>query len=501
MATTTQAVLRQTLSPRLQEYHGGTATSAGSTTTLVDTGLKDFPDGYWDNGYVRITSGTYSGQTRRIKGFAQSTGIITYYNALDGNTGTSTYELHKQFNPDRLDTAIQDAVRQVHPHLFQPLEINDICIGSYLANGSFEDWTKRMRTNTIAFVDSNPDTITDTGSGFVTAGFEAGDVITISGGVNDGSIFTIATVAAGTLILSSDDGVVAAAAGAVIISISTDWIVGDLSKAVLAESTVSPFHGESCARLIATGAVKVFQRQNPTYAPRAFLLLDDSSVTFYAWVWVDAASTIRLYITDPDGTTYGDYHSETGGWERLSVTRTVNTTGNVDFGFDVASANFMFLDAAFTTGGPALYDYAIPTTLPGQPLVVEYQRSTALPEGSYIRVDPSGYEVIERTGGGRYLRFTHDRKPPDGRWLRVRGLAYLSDLSSDTDTVEVGAPQTDIIIAQAAVNLLTSRPFGEGTMSEESYEQALARWSYNLDKAIRDHGMQLPKHSKSERVW
>jgi len=55
---------------------------------------------------------------------------------------------------------------------------------------------------TIAFVNSNPDTITDSGSGFLTAGFEAGQiiVITTTSGTNDGT-YTIASVAAGTITL------------------------------------------------------------------------------------------------------------------------------------------------------------------------------------------------------------------------------------------------------------------------------------------------------------
>lgn len=59
----------------------------------------------------------------------------------------------------------------------------------------------------IAFTDDDPDTITDTGDGFITAGFEAGQKITVSGaaqGGNNGD-FTIATVAAGTIILVAGD--------------------------------------------------------------------------------------------------------------------------------------------------------------------------------------------------------------------------------------------------------------------------------------------------------
>lgn len=65
----------------------------------------------------------------------------------------------------------------------------------------------------IGFVDSDPDTITDGGSGFVTAGFKAGMIIHVSAGstLNLNKSFTIATVAAGTLTLISSDEVVAEA--------------------------------------------------------------------------------------------------------------------------------------------------------------------------------------------------------------------------------------------------------------------------------------------------
>jgi hypothetical protein len=66
----------------------------------------------------------------------------------------------------------------------------------------------------IAFVDSDPDTITDTGSGFVTAGFEDGDIITVTGTTNNNDSFLVATVAAGTLTLDAGEAVTAEGAGA-----------------------------------------------------------------------------------------------------------------------------------------------------------------------------------------------------------------------------------------------------------------------------------------------
>lgn len=70
--------------------------------------------------------------------------------------------------------------------------------------------------DTVAFVDSNPDTITDSGNGFVAAGFRDGARICISGAANAGNNGnkTIDTVAAGTLTLIAGDTLTAEGAGA-----------------------------------------------------------------------------------------------------------------------------------------------------------------------------------------------------------------------------------------------------------------------------------------------
>jgi hypothetical protein len=69
---------------------------------------------------------------------------------------------------------------------------------------------------TIAFVDSNPDTITDTANGFVDAGIEAGDEIRITGTANNNNTYTVDTVIAGTITLIAGNTVTAEAAGAAV---------------------------------------------------------------------------------------------------------------------------------------------------------------------------------------------------------------------------------------------------------------------------------------------
>jgi len=66
-------------------------------------------------------------------------------------------------------------------------------------------WTPTITAITIAFVDggAGADTITDTGSGFVTAGFKGGDLITVSGSTSNDGNYTIVSVVAGTITLAT----------------------------------------------------------------------------------------------------------------------------------------------------------------------------------------------------------------------------------------------------------------------------------------------------------
>lgn len=89
---------------------------------------------------------------------------------------------------------------------------------------------------TIAFVDSDPDTITDSGSGFITAGFKAGRPITVAGSASNDGTYTIASVAAGTITLVAGDSLTVEPLGASVTittsdSTSTD---GDLYQNVQA---------------------------------------------------------------------------------------------------------------------------------------------------------------------------------------------------------------------------------------------------------------------------
>ncbi len=82
---------------------------------------------------------------------------------------------------------------------------------------------------TIAFVNSNPDTITDTGNGFLTAGFKVNDTINVSGSTSNDGDYTIATVAAGTITLVASDTLTAETLGA---TVTINGLFGDLPDPV-----------------------------------------------------------------------------------------------------------------------------------------------------------------------------------------------------------------------------------------------------------------------------
>jgi len=116
-----------------------------------------------------------------------------------GTTDITAY-LNEGVNRIAAGIAINDVLSPPLPELFKIADVDTVVISG----------------TTIAFVDSDPDTITDSGGGFVTAGFAAGMPITVSGAGESGNNTTfrnIATVAAGTITLASSDSLTAETAG------------------------------------------------------------------------------------------------------------------------------------------------------------------------------------------------------------------------------------------------------------------------------------------------
>lgn len=430
--TTALSALRLLLGRAVGAYFAGTTSATGTTSALIDaagaSNLLSYPDGYWDDGYVRITSGAADGDVRKIATFTQSTGTIVPRGVFSAAIAASvTYELYKSFNPTtELDQAIIDVVsqRQLYPVLHRNYEYDNHVSGSRLLNGSFEDWA--------------------------------------------------------------------------LTTIPDSWTAG--SNLTVSKDTTAPWHGAASAKLVAAVATTFYQRQSLAAAIGTWALLDDYEITFYIWAKAVAASIVRPYIISGGTTTYGDYHTGGGGWERLYVSATITPTGVIDFGV-AQGISTIFLDNAYFLGGPAVYEYSIPSAIQIErnAIEVEIQDNADNPKGRYTRVEPINYDIIPQTDGTRLLRF-HQR-PSDGHGIRIRGMGHLTALSAQTDTIEIDAPQTELVIAQAAVNLYLRGQEGDKQMDEATQANKLAQWQQRLAMMKAQFGMGTPSRSHVSRRW
>ena len=84
------------------------------------------------------------------------------------------------------------------------------------SRNNYEPEGASITGDTIAFIDSDPDTITDSNAGFVTSGIKAGDVIGVFGSDKNDGVYEIATVVAGFLTLTAGDVLEAESAGATV---------------------------------------------------------------------------------------------------------------------------------------------------------------------------------------------------------------------------------------------------------------------------------------------
>ncbi|MFA5376968.1 MAG: DUF2460 domain-containing protein [Dehalococcoidia bacterium] len=93
-------------------------------------------------------------------------------------------------------------------------EFHKACYGSY-SEFTFPNYGEAIKGARLACVNSNPDTITDSSSGFVTQGFDASHDVTIYGsGTSNNKVAGVSIVAAGTLTLDSGESLTAESANA-----------------------------------------------------------------------------------------------------------------------------------------------------------------------------------------------------------------------------------------------------------------------------------------------
>jgi hypothetical protein len=95
----------------------------------------------------------------------------------------------------------------------------------------FGSWDNAAITaSTIAFVSGSPAAITDSGNGFVTAGFKVGNLIKVTGSASNNGYYTVAIAAAGTLTLATGETLTNESAGVPVTIKSSELKAGTTDK-------------------------------------------------------------------------------------------------------------------------------------------------------------------------------------------------------------------------------------------------------------------------------
>jgi len=122
----TREDIRKAIGRNLGKMVTGTTSGSGSTTTAVDATLFGGDDEY-NGSYIRLTSGTYDGTTRRITDYTSSTGTMTFSAVAGTVAGSVTYELwDSNFDPQVIDEFINQAIWESTGRIYDPEESLDV---------------------------------------------------------------------------------------------------------------------------------------------------------------------------------------------------------------------------------------------------------------------------------------------------------------------------------------------------------------------------------------
>ena len=238
--------------------------------------------------------------------------------------------------------------------------------------------------------------------------------------------------------------------------------------------------------------------------------LAGKTVTFTGQGWCDTASCLRLAILyDGTNLTYSDYHAGGSDWtedgEPLEVQYTIDDTPtDIEFRVyhDVAAGTSYVNDLRVIAGSvdsPRLYisDLSLVQNKPHQVLIepTNYSKQEPWSLIHNIRYDQTNGYMYLPSGVSQDYR------------LRILGNKYLdfydtSDVVGTdwADTIAIDTPQTEILVAQAAVYLCQQMIVPNYTSGESGeWIQALAYWQRELRERISRFGMISPSVTVSWR--
>ena len=137
------------------------AADAGSNATkIIDSALSIYGDGYFNDYYIYVTSGSATGDIRQVEDHDKATTTLDPYVDFSAAVAAADdYELHKN-NPDSIKRSINDALLSIYPKLykkiiFETLGENDLANNAAAAQAEVE-----ITDDTLFFVGQEV-TVTD----------------------------------------------------------------------------------------------------------------------------------------------------------------------------------------------------------------------------------------------------------------------------------------------------------------------------------------------------
>ena len=425
------------------------ASTTVTSTELRDYGYDDFGEGGSGDDFFRnwwiIIHGTNNAQIiRRVKAYDASSGQLTVTGtALSAESGSTDFELHRA-SPTFMRQALNTVRTTAYPDLHLPLSRS-----LFTARG-------QTRYQVPSAIQKKPTAI------YVRKALETdfANNILSNPGFEDWTS-------------GSPD----------------NWTVdGDLTVAE-EELTTTPknymvLEGDSSGKFTNGTTGSAYQVYQTISSPGTH---SGQRVSLYIWVYCLEASAIttliRLNSTDHQGTTAdGGVHRGTG-WELLThFEDSLETLTTLRVGFEFAST----ADSALVV----YVDNAIAIVGPTQEPESERNRD-------YIR-NWEYVPTVEGTTARNHVVFTFGFTVK--RLLGIDGMDYLSEASSETDTFEIGEPQTELFYAHAAAWMfrqdLWNVTSGDGNLDRTRYREILR----DVDR-LSVHSMPQPRQRLRIPDW
>jgi hypothetical protein len=285
-----------------------------------------------------------------------------------------------------------------------------------------------------------------------------------------------------------------------------DWAVSTypdfwrVSNVTATKETTSIWGGAASAAVVRSGTDGYMYVSEAEY-PRLLDLMGEE-ISFYCMVKASTASQayIEIYTKQADGTTQtetSDAHSGNGEFELLKIEDFTLNDDLTDIQFRckvINSDGTAYFDAAWTSGG-AVRELLLPTDF-ANGVLLQVNR----------QVSGHSDEIANDIGwGSRYAEvFGWKIKEDDNKYLvmpwiveecRLELIGYApleDDLSSDTDTMTIDDPHTNLLIAQACLNLyriLRGFPSSDAT---SRYDEEIAYWTAKVAERKRRLRMHKP---------